>query len=204
MLRIGLTGGIGSGKSTVASLLKERGALIIDADAISRQLMQPGEKTLNEVVQAFGQEILTEQGELDRAALASIVFNDEDARHQLNAIVHPAVRDRSKKIAAEALKDTSFSGVIIEDIPLLTETGQASSFDGVIVVETTEEIRMDRLVNQRGMSQKDAYDRIRAQATDEQRRAIATWVIDNSGSREETERQVEKIWAEVQNLSTQR
>lgn len=202
MVRLGLTGGIGSGKSFVAQLLKDRGALLIDADAISRDLMKPGEQTLADVISTFGPQLLTEDGELNRAALASIVFNDAAARQQLNAIVHPAVRARSQEIAERAAADPNFSGIIVEDIPLLTETGQASTFDGVIVVETAEEVRLHRLVHQRGMQETDAQARIRAQATDAERRAIATWVVDNSGSRSETEEQIEKIWAEIQKLAS--
>ncbi|MEX3610018.1 dephospho-CoA kinase [Rothia sp. LK2588] len=198
MQRIGLTGGIGSGKSTVAEMLAAQGAVIIDADRISRQLMEPGEEVLARVVETFGPDILDEQGRLDRSRLAQLIFADSVARDALNAIVHPAVRQRSFEIADAAQQAEDFSGVIVEDIPLLVETGQVSRFDAVIVVYADLETRLDRLVAQRGMSEQDARARIASQATDEQRAAVATWIVDNSGTREQTEENVKKIWAEIQ------
>lgn len=197
-MRIGLTGGIGSGKSTVARELRDKGALIIDADAISRQLMEPGQRVLAQTVEAFGQQILTETGELNRQALAQIIFSDEHARAQLNAIVHPAVREEANRIAQEASQDANFTGVIVEDIPLLAETGQADRFDAVLVVEADLETRIRRLVEARGMQEQDARARIAAQAKDEERRKIATWVVDNSGDFDTMHEQVEKIWQKIQ------
>ncbi|WP_288780874.1 dephospho-CoA kinase [uncultured Kocuria sp.] len=193
---LGLTGGIGSGKSTVAAMLAQRGAEIIDADAIARDLMEPGTEVFEEVVQAFGHVVLDNSGALDRAALARVVFSDESARERLNGIVHPAVRAESRK-RVDAAEEDPDSLVIVQDIPLLVETGQSDSFDGVIVVEAPEAARVERLVTTRGMDPDDARSRIRAQATDEQRRAISTWVIDNSGSEEETEEQVDRLWREL-------
>lgn len=195
--RIGLTGGIGSGKSTVARMLVECGAVLIDADAISRQLMQPGQEVLAETVRVFGPGILTPTGELDRAALASLVFSDEDARAKLNAIVHPAVRAEAARQRQAAVREVGESAVIVEDIPLLAETGQVADFDGVIVVETELQERLRRLVQVRGMSEADARARIKAQASDDQRRAIATWIIDNSGSEERTAAQVREVFANI-------
>lgn len=195
--RIGLTGGIGSGKSTVAKMLVECGAVLIDADAISRQLMEPGRAVLAETVRAFGEGILTPTGELDRAALASLVFADESARARLNAIVHPAVRAEAARQRQAAVREVGESAVIVEDIPLLAETGQAADFDAVIVVEAQHGERLRRLVEVRGMSEADARARIAAQASDEQRRAIATWVIDNSGSLERTAAQVREVFAKI-------
>ena len=195
--RIGLTGGIGSGKSTVAKMLVECGAVLIDADAISRQLMEPGRAVLAETVRAFGEGILTPTGELDRAALAALVFADESARASLNAIVHPAVRAEAARQREAAVQKLGEGTVIVEDIPLLTETGQAADFDAVIVVETQHGERLRRLVEVRGMSEADARARIQAQASDEQRRAIATWVIDNSGSLERTAAQVREVFAKI-------
>lgn len=195
--RIGLTGGIGSGKSTVAKMLVERGAVLIDADAISRQLMEPGRAVLAETVRAFGEGILTPTGELDRAALASLVFADESARARLNAIVHPAVRAEAARQREAAVQKLGEGTVIVEDIPLLAETGQAADFDAVIVVEAQHQERLRRLVEVRGMSEADARARIAAQASDEQRRTIATWVIDNSGSLERTAAQVREVFAKI-------
>ncbi|MDO4820663.1 MAG: dephospho-CoA kinase [Rothia sp. (in: high G+C Gram-positive bacteria)] len=195
--RIGLTGGIGSGKSTVARMLVECGAVLIDADAISRQLMQPGQEVLAETVRAFGEGILTPGGELDRGALAALVFSDPESREKLNAIVHPAVRAEAARQRQAAVKEVGESAVIVEDIPLLAETGQAADFDGVIVVETELQERLRRLVQVRGMSEADARARIKAQASDDQRRAIATWVIDNSGSEERTAAQVREVFANI-------
>ncbi|WP_185172999.1 dephospho-CoA kinase [Rothia nasimurium] len=195
--RIGLTGGIGSGKSTVAKMLVECGAVLIDADAISRQLMEPGRAVLAETVRAFGEGILTPTGELDRAALASLVFADESARARLNAIVHPAVRAEAARQREAAVQKLGEGTVIVEDIPLLAETGQAADFDAVIVVEAQHGERLRRLVEVRGMSEADARARIAAQASDEQRRAIATWVIDNSGSLERTAAQVREVFTKI-------
>lgn len=197
MKRLGLTGGIGAGKSTVSSMLGQLGAVIIDADVISRELMSAGSVLLAQVVEAFGPQILTEAGELNRPALARLIFADEDQRQLLNSIVHPAVRARSQELAEAAAAEPGFSGIIVEDIPLLTETGQASRFDGVILVEADRQLRLDRLMQGRGMILAEAQARMDAQASDEQRRAIASWVIDNSGSLEETRRQVEDLWWEL-------
>lgn len=197
MRHLALTGGIGSGKSTVAQFFAERGATIIDADAISRQLMEPGQRVLAEVVETFGEHLLDDDGRLDRQALADVVFNDETALERLNAIVHPAVRAEANQQRQAAIAADPDHAIIIQDIPLLVETGQADTFDGVIVVLTDQDTRLQRLVNARGMSADDARARIAAQATDAQRRAVADWVIDNSGSLEETEAQVEAVWQQL-------
>lgn len=197
MRHLALTGGIGSGKSTVAKFFAERGATIIDADAISRSVMEPGQQVLAEVVETFGQQLLDDAGRLDRQALANIVFNDDEARQKLNAIVHPAVRAESKRQREQALAADPEHAVIIQDIPLLVETGQAKSYDGVIVVHANQETRLKRLIESRGMDADDAQARIAAQATDEQRAAVADWLIDNSGSLENTAAQVEAVWEEL-------
>ena len=195
--RYALTGGIGSGKSTVAALFVERGAFLIDADAISRSLMEPGEAVLARTVAEFGEHLLDEDGRLNRPALARIVFHDEQARLRLNAIVHPAIRERAAQLVEQAQSAPGFSGIILEDIPLLVESGDPSAFDGVAVVRTPLETRLERLVSSRGMSKEDARARIAAQATDEQREAVATWVIDNGGSLEETAEQVRAVWEQM-------
>ena len=197
MRHLALTGGIGSGKSTVAQFFAERGATIIDADAISRELMEPGQRVLAEVIETFGDHLLDDAGRLDRQALADVVFNDDEAREQLNAIVHPAVRAEATRQREAAVAADPDDAVIIQDIPLLVETGQADTYDGVIVIYTDQETRLQRLVETRGMSLEDAKARIAAQATDEQRKAVADWVIDNSGSLEDTEAQVDAVWRQL-------
>jgi dephospho-CoA kinase len=191
MLRMGLTGGIGSGKSTVAGLLAARGARVVDADRIAREVVEPGTPGLAAVVEAFGPQVLTPEGALDRPALAAIVFADPAARARLDGIVHPLVRARAAELVAAAPPDA----VVVQDVPLLVETGQAGAYDLVLVVEADLETRVRRLV-QRGLGAEDARARIAAQATDEQRRAVADVVLDNSGTREELEAQVERFWAE--------
>ncbi|WGH91255.1 dephospho-CoA kinase [Auritidibacter ignavus] len=194
MTHLGLTGGIGSGKSTVAKMLAELGAVIIDADAIARSLMAPGQPVLQEVVEHFGEHLLDEHGQLDRHALASIVFNDDQARQTLNSIVHPAVRAETLRQIEAATAEGSGETVLIEDIPLLAETGQAERFDGVIVVTCDQQTRLERLTTHRGMDPADAKARMESQATDAQRTQIATWVIDNSQSLEHTQQQVSELW----------
>jgi dephospho-CoA kinase len=191
VLRIGLTGGIGSGKSTVSALLAARGALIVDADRIAREVVEPGTEGLAAVVEAFGAQVLTADGSLDRPALAAVVFSDPAARARLDAVVHPLVRRRTAELVAAAPADA----VVVNDVPLLVETGQAASYDVVLVVEADPEIRVARLV-QRGLTEDDARARIASQATDEQRRAVADVVLDNSGTPEELAEQVDRFWAE--------
>jgi len=191
VLRIGLTGGIGSGKSTVSALLAARGAVIVDADRIAREVVEPGTPGLAQVVEAFGDGVLTADGSLDRPALAAVVFSDPEARRRLDGIVHPLVRARATELAAAAPPDT----VLVNDVPLLVETGQASSYDLVLVVEADAATRVSRLV-ERGLTVEDARARIAAQATDEQRRAVADVLLDNSGSPEQLAEQVDRFWAE--------
>lgn len=191
MLRIGLTGGIGSGKSTVAALLAARGARIVDADRVAREVVEPGTPGLEAVAAAFGPGVLTPDGALDRPALAAVVFADPDARRRLDGIVHPLVRARAAELVAAAPPDA----VVVQDVPLLVETGQAGSYDLVLVVEADLDTRVRRLVG-RGLSEDDARARIAAQASDGQRRAVADVVLDNSGTVEELEVQVERFWAE--------
>ncbi len=191
MLRIGLTGGIGSGKSTVAGLLAARGAVVVDADRIAREVVAPGTPGLAAVVDAFGESVLAADGSLDRPALAAVVFADPAARARLDAIVHPLVRERSVELISVAAPDA----VLVNDVPLLVETGQAGTYDLVLVVEADLETRLSRLV-ERGTPREDARARIAAQATDEQRRAAADVVLDNSGSLEQLAEQVDRFWQE--------
>ena len=191
MLRIGLTGGIGSGKSTVSALLAARGAVVIDADRIAREVVEPGTPGLAAVVEAFGTAVLRADGSLDRPALAAVVFADPEARKRLDGIVHPLVRARAAELAGAAREDA----VVVHDVPLLVETGQTGSYDVVLVVEADPDARVQRLV-QRGLTEEDARARIAAQATDEQRRAVADVVLDNDGTPAELAAQVERFWAE--------
>lgn len=191
MLRIGLTGGIGSGKSTVAAQLAAHGAVIVDADRIAREVVEVGTPGLAAVVEAFGPGILTADGALDRPALAAVIFSDPEARARLDAIVHPLVRQRAGEVERAAPPDA----VVVHDVPLLVETGQAASYDLVLVVEADEEARVRRLVA-RGLSEDDARSRVAAQASDDQRRAVADVVLDNSGTTEQLIDQVQRFWAE--------
>ncbi|MGY1709659.1 dephospho-CoA kinase [Geodermatophilus sp. SYSU D00758] len=191
MLRIGLTGGIGSGKSTVAGLLAARGAQVVDADVLAREVVAPGTPGLAAVAAEFGDGVLTADGNLDRPALAALVFADPAARQRLDGLVHPLVRARAAELVAAAPPDA----VVVQDVPLLVETGQAASYDLVLVVEADLATRLARLA-ERGVPEADARARIAAQATDEQRRAVADVVLDNSGSLEDLAAQVDRFWAE--------
>jgi len=191
VLRIGLTGGIGSGKSTVSALLAARGAVVVDADLIAREVVAPGSPGLAAVAEAFGAGVLTPDGALDRPALAAVVFADPEARARLDGIVHPLVRRRTAELVSAAPADA----VVVNDVPLLVETGQAGSYDLVLVVEADVETRVVRLVA-RGLTAEDARARIAAQATDEQRRAAADVVLDNSGTPEQLAEQVDRFWVE--------
>ncbi|MEU9014796.1 dephospho-CoA kinase [Streptomyces sp. NPDC048479] len=193
MLKVGLTGGIGAGKSEVSRLLVSYGAVLIDADKIAREVVEPGTPGLAAVVEAFGPEILAADGTLDRPRLGSIVFSDADRLAALNAIVHPLVGARSMELEGTAGPDA----VVIHDVPLLTENNLATLYDLVIVVDASPETRLDRLVRLRGMAESEARARMAAQATREQRRAIADLVIDNDGPLEQLEPQVRKVWAEL-------
>ncbi|SNR33243.1 dephospho-CoA kinase [Blastococcus mobilis] len=191
VVRIGLTGGIGSGKSTVSALLAARGAVIVDADRIAREVVEPGTPGLARIVEAFGERVLASDGALDRAALAAVVFADPEARRRLDGIVHPLVRARASELAAAAPP----GAVVVHDVPLLVETGQAASYDLVLVVEADPATRVSRLV-QRGLTAEDARARMAAQASDGQRRAVADVVLDNSGTPEQLAEQVDRFWVE--------
>ncbi|MFE8987320.1 dephospho-CoA kinase [Streptomyces collinus] len=193
MLKVGLTGGIGAGKSEVSRLLVACGAVLIDADSIAREVVAPGTPGLASVVEAFGEEILAADGSLDRPRLGAIVFADADRLAILNSIVHPLVGARSRELEEAAAEDA----VVIHDVPLLTENGLAPLYDLVIVVDTAPETQLDRLVRLRGMTEEDARARMAAQATREQRREIADIVIDNDVPLEDLERRVKDVWAEL-------
>ena len=194
MLLVGLTGGIGAGKSAVARLLAEHGAVLIDADSIVRELQQPGTDVFRAIVDRFGSHVVAADGTLDRARMADIVFRNDDARSALNAIVHPAVYAvMSERIAA--LKDED--RVVVLDIPLLAEAGGGGGMDAVVVVEADEDMRVARVVAERGLDPEDVRARMAAQASSEQREALADVVIRNNGAPEDLRAQVDDVWEQL-------
>jgi dephospho-CoA kinase len=192
---IGLTGGIGTGKSSVSRLLREKGVTVIDADEAARAVQSRGSEGLRRLVDEFGNSILTSDGDLDRGRLAAVAFADPDARRRLNAIVHPLVREwmADRQMAAEARGEP----LVVLDIPLLFESRGAAGFDDVILVYAPEEVALRRLVEQRGMSEEQARARIAAQMPIEEKRELTQHVIDNTGTLQELQAQTERIWAEV-------
>ncbi|MGW3138905.1 dephospho-CoA kinase [Streptomyces sp. NPDC001139] len=194
MLKVGLTGGIGAGKSEVSRLLVECGAVLIDADRIAREVVEPGTPGLAAVVDAFGPDVLTADGTLDRPRLGSIVFADPEKLALLNSIVHPLVGARSRELEEAAAEDA----VVVHDVPLLAENGLAGLYDVVIVVDASPETQLDRLVRLRGMTEEDARARMAAQATREKRREIADVVIDNDVPLEELRSRVREVWADLE------
>ncbi|GAA1554509.1 hypothetical protein GCM10009804_09240 [Kribbella hippodromi] len=197
MLRVGLTGGIGAGKSAVSARLAARGAVLIDSDVLAREVVARGTDGLAEVVAAFGTGVLTADGELDRPAVGRIVFGDDAARRKLEGIIHPRVRAR----AAEIERDAPADAVVVHDIPLLVETGQADKFDLVLVVDVPVEVQVERLTSQRGMTEAEATRRIASQASREERLAVADVVVDNSGSLAGLDRRIDALWTEWEQLA---
>ena len=191
VLRVGLTGGIGSGKSEVSRRLVSLGAVLVDADAVAREVVEPGTPGLAAVVAEFGEEILRPDGTLDRDRLGSIVFADDARRERLNAIVHPLVGERMQELVEEAPDDA----VVVYDVPLLAENDLAGLYDLVVVVDTPVEEQVRRLTELRGMTEEAARARIAAQATRERRLAVADRVIDNSGTLDKLVAQVDELWA---------
>src|ERR1700742_2267448 len=190
MLRIGLTGGIGAGKSALSSTFEKYGAIIVDGDVIAREVVQPGTEGLASLVEAFGSDILLPDGSLDRPELAAKAFRDDEERQKLNGIVHPLVGKRRQEIISAVAEDA----VVVEDIPLLVESGMAPMFPLVVIVYADVEVRVRRLVEQRGMPEEDARARVAAQASDEQRRAVADIWLDNSGSSEDLVQRAHDVW----------
>ncbi|KAA1250676.1 dephospho-CoA kinase [Mycobacterium simiae] len=193
MLRIGLTGGIGAGKSALSATFSQLGGIIVDGDVLAREVVEPGSAGLASLVDAFGRDILLPSGGLDRPALAAKAFRDDEARAKLNGIVHPLVAKRRAEIIA-AVAGSSRGAVVVEDIPLLVESGMAPLFPLVVIVHADVEVRVRRLVEQRGMSEADARARIAAQATDEQRRAVADVWLDNSGALDALVERARDVW----------
>lgn len=201
MLTIALTGGIASGKSVVARRLVEHGAVLIDADALARDVVRPGTPGLARIVETFGEEVLAPDGALDRAALAEIVFGDPQRRAELNAITHPLIAERSRELVAAAAPDA----VVVHDIPLLAEgTRDIDGFDLVVVVQAPVETRLRRMMTDRGMTREQAQQRIAAQASDADRLALADVVIENDGDLADALRQVDELWASLPSLPRRR
>jgi len=199
MVLVGLTGGIGAGKSTVANMLAERGAVVIDADDLARRAVDPGTPGYNAVVKEFGPEIQAPGGGVDRARLAALVFTDDEARRKLEAIVHPEVR---RLFLEESAKYRGTDRVLIYSVPLLVESGLQGMFDFVVVVTAERAVRLARLAAAREMSAEDAKGRMDAQSPDEQREAAADVVIRNDGSMEDLERQVDELWRDLMARTT--
>lgn len=193
MLKVGLTGGIGAGKSEVSRLLVKYGAVLIDSDRIAREVVEPGTPGLAAVVEEFGPGVLTAEGALDRPALGALVFADAGRLAALNAIVHPLVGARAAELERAAPEDA----VVVHDVPLLTENGLAPLYDLVVVVDATAETQLERLVTLRGMTESDARARMAAQATRDRRRAVADLIVDNDGPLEALEPQVRTVWDEL-------
>lgn len=200
IMRVGLTGGVASGKSTVSAMLTELGAVVIDADVLAREVVARGTEGLAEVVAAFGPGVLTPDGELDRAAMGALVFADEAHRRRLEAIIHPRVRAR----AAELEQAAPDHAVVVHDIPLLAETGQAGDFDAVVVVDVPVTTQLDRMVSLRGMTPEAAQARVAAQASREERAGVATYLIENTGSVEDLRRTVAGVFESLQRAAAAR
>ncbi len=205
MLRVGLTGGIGSGKSEVSRRLSELGAVVVDADRAARAVVEPGTQGLDRIADTFGPGVLQPDGSLDRPKVAEIVFGDEGALAKLNAIVHPLVREWMRAAEATAVESRGDELVVVHDVPLLVESGEQRSgeFDAIIVVDVPPELQIERLAA-RGMPIEQARARMAVQATREQRLAIADIVIDNSGTLEHLDRRVSEVWADLQARATRR
>ena len=188
-MRVALTGGVASGKSTVAAMLADLGAVVIDSDQLAREVVEPGTPGLAAVVDAFGPAVLDGDGRLDRAALGTVVFSDEAARRRLEGILHPLIRARSAEIEAAA----PAGSLVVHDIPLLVESGQAGLFDAVVVVDVPVQTQVRRMVEDRGWTADDARARVAAQADREERRAVATHLVENTGTRDDLRARVTEV-----------
>jgi len=189
-MRVGLTGGVASGKSTVSAALRELGAVVIDADQLARDVVAKGTPGLEAGGAEFGEELLTPEGDLDRPAMARLVFHDEPARKRLEGIVHPLVYEKVHELEAQAPE----GALVVHDVPLLAEAGRADGFDAVVVVDVPTEVQVERMVRDRGWAEADARSRIGAQASREDRLAVATYVLDNTGTRDELRAKVQELY----------
>ena len=194
MFRLGLAGGIGSGKSTVSARLAEHGAVVIDYDRLAREAVEPGTPGLAAIAERFGHGVIGADGTLDRNALGAVVFGDDTARADLEAITHPAIFELATALEATVADD----GVVVHDLPLLVEAGMATLFDLVVVVDVPEDVQVDRLVTLRGMTEAEVRARQAAQATREERAAVADVVLDNTGTIEDLEARVDELWTSIQ------
>jgi dephospho-CoA kinase len=192
-VHVGLTGGVASGKSTVSQILRDLGAVVVDADALAREVIEPGTPGLEQVVTALGPEVLGPDGRLDRRRVSELVFADPEQRARLEAVIHPLVRARAAEIEAA----TPPGVLVVHDIPLLVETGQAGDFDAVVVVDVPWEAQVERAMRDRGWSREQSQARISAQASREDRLAAATHVIENTGTHEDLRRRVTEVFAEL-------
>jgi len=198
VMRVGLTGGIGAGKSTVSALLAERGAVVIDYDLLAREVVEVGKPALAAIVERFGLGVLLADGSLNRPALGDIVFADSEARRDLESITHPAIGELAWSLDAAAPD----GAIVVHDHPILVEVGLAGLMDLVVVVDVAEDVQIDRLVRLRGMTEADARARVGAQSSRDERLAAADVVIDNTGSEAELAAQVDKLWTQLKNSST--
>ena len=197
-MRVGLTGGVASGKSTVSAMLRDLGAVVVDADALAREVVEPGTPGLDAVVDEFGSDVVTADGRLDRSKVGALVFADPSRRAALEAIVHPLVRARATEI-----EEAAPAGVlVVHDIPLLVETGQATSFDAVVVVDVPEEVQVERAVRERGWTEAEARARVEAQASRADRLAAATHVVENSGDVEDLRQRVTEVFEQLVRTET--
>lgn len=192
-MRVGLTGGVASGKSTVSAMLAELGAVVIDADLLAREVVERGTPGLAAVVEAFGPDVLTAEGDLDRPAMGARVFGDEAQRRVLEGIVHPLVFERIVALESAAPE----GAVVVHDIPLLAESGRSDTFDAVLVVDVPSTTQVERMLRDRGWTRDDAESRIGAQASREERLAVATYVLDNTGTLEDLRRRVEEVYLDL-------
>ncbi len=201
MLRVGLTGGIGSGKSEVSRRLAERGAFLIDADVTAREVVEPGTPGLGQIVAVFGPGVLLPDGRLNRPQLGQLVFADDNLLAKLNAIVHPLVAERTQQLEQQAAAAVGPTGIVVHDVPLLTENQLQRNYDTVIVVDAPDETRLQRLTEDRGLTPEHAQERMAAQAGRDQRLAIADIVVDNSGTLDDLDDQVAEVWSILRDLA---
>ncbi len=201
MLRVGLTGGIGSGKSEVSRRLAARGAFLIDADVAAREVVEPGTPGLGQIVAVFGPDVLLPDGRLNRPQLGQLVFADDDLLAKLNAIVHPLVAERTQQLEQQAAATLGPAGIVVHDVPLLAENQLQRNYDTVIVVDAPDEMRLQRLTEDRGMTPEHAQERMAAQASRDQRLAIADIVVDNSGSLAGLDHRVAEVWSVLRDLA---